>query len=84
MALGRPCLVTPGTNLADVVSEAGGWVTEAEPGAIAESIRRICKSRSSLPAVGRKLQNLARSKFNWCKIAKQLKEEYIAICKQNT
>lgn len=84
MALARPCLVTPGSNMADVVNEAGGWVTEAEPGAIAESIRRILESRSSLSVIGRNFQNLAHSRFNWFKIAKELKEEYIAICEQNT
>jgi len=84
MALGLPCLVTPATNMADVVSEAGGWVAEGQPDAIAKAIQEIYNSRASLPAIGKNTQNLACLRFDWHTIARQLKNEYTIICNDRT
>ena len=81
MALGRPCLVTPKTNMADVVRECGGWVCQAEPDSIADAIKDIYRSKVSLPAIGKRLQDLVRQRYTWSKVAHQLKAEYAKILK---
>ena len=53
MAMGRPCLVTPGTNMADVVCEGGGWQCQPDPDSIAESLKDIYQQRDSLQARGK-------------------------------
>lgn len=81
MALGRPCLVTPKTNMADVVRECGGWVCKAEPDSIADAIIDIYRSKASWPAIGKRLQDVVRQRFTWTKVAHQLKAEYAKILK---
>ena len=80
MALGRPCLVTPGTNVADVVCEGGGWQCQPDPVSIAETIKEIYKNRDSLKTIGQRSHDLIRSRFTWHDVAKQLLIEYENIC----
>jgi glycosyltransferase involved in cell wall biosynthesis len=84
MALGRPCLATPGANMADVIREGGGWISEADPDAIADTIYNIYKSKETLPAVGKRLRDFARSRFTWRKVAEQESEEYARLCNPQT
>jgi glycosyltransferase involved in cell wall biosynthesis len=76
IALGRPCLVTAGTNLSDVVEEACGWVCEPDAESIAEAIKSIWGKRDSLRALGRRSKELIRSRFTWEVIAQGLRKEY--------
>jgi glycosyltransferase involved in cell wall biosynthesis len=80
MALGRPCLVTPETNMADVVREGGGWECEPEPVSIAAALKTICERKDSLEVRGRLSHELIQEQFTWRKVAKQLYKEYIKIC----
>jgi glycosyltransferase involved in cell wall biosynthesis len=79
MALKRACLVTHKTNMADVVRECGGWVCEAEPDSIADAIIDMHRAKASLPAIGKRLQDVVRQRFTWIKVAHQLKAEYTKI-----
>ena len=79
MALKRACLVTPETNMADVVHECGGWVASTNPKSIAQAIMDIWRARTALGAVGKRLQDLARQRFKWSSVAQQLNEEYTEI-----
>ena len=79
MALGRPCLVTPGTNIADVVCEGGGWQCQLDPNSIAESLRDIYQQKDSLRVLGKQSHELIKTRFTWPKIAQQMSEEYAKI-----
>ncbi len=83
MALGKPCLVTPGTNIADVVCQGGGWQCQANPESIAEAINRICEKKSSIKDSGQRSRHLVQTRFSWRKIAQQLSGEYEKILNQN-
>jgi glycosyltransferase involved in cell wall biosynthesis len=83
MALGCPCLVTPGTNMADVVREGGGWECEPNPDSIAETIKLIYEKRDSLKVLGQQSRELIKSQFTWHKVAQQLSEEYAKVISQD-
>lgn len=83
MALGRPFLVTPGTNMAGISRECGGWVSAADPNSFADMILEVYKSRQSLNVVGQRLKELVRLRYTWRKVAEQLKEEYSRIIALN-
>ena len=79
MALRRPCLATPGANMADAIGEGGGWMADENPDSIAKTILEIYKLRDSLPTVGQQLQDMVRSKYTWGKIAEQERDEYTKV-----
>jgi glycosyltransferase involved in cell wall biosynthesis len=72
-------LVTPKTNMADVVGECGGWVCKAEADSIADAIIDIHSAKASWPAIGKRLQDVVRQRFTWTKGAQKLKAEYAKI-----
>lgn len=80
LACGLPCLLTPGTNMADSVASAGcGWVAEATPESIAATILKIVNSVSfDKELLRQNALNLAR-KFSWEKIAEDSILSYAAI-----
>jgi glycosyltransferase involved in cell wall biosynthesis len=80
MALGRPCLVTPGSNMGEVVHECGGWECKPNPRSIAETIKSIYEKRDSLGAIGEQSHKLMRSRFTWRQVAQQTSEEYLKLC----
>ena len=80
MALGRPCLVTPGSNMGEVVRECGGWECQPNAQSIAETIKNIYEKRDSLGLIGKRSHELIRSRFTWRKVAEQLFHEYNKIC----
>lgn len=79
MALGRPCLVTTGTNMGDVVREAGGWVCAPNPGSIAESLMNIKVRKGSLRDLGSMASRLIREKFTWKAVSMDLLMHYRRI-----
>ena len=83
MALGRSCLVTPGSNVADVVRAGGGWECQPDPTSIAEAIISIYDKKDSLQVVGCQSRELMRARFTWRKVAQQLTEEYAKIINQS-
>ena len=80
MALRRPCMVTPETNMADTVRQGGGWECQLNAESIAETIKCIYAKRESLPSRGQQSQELMRSQFTWREVAQQLCREYTEIC----
>ena len=83
MALGRPCLVTTGTNMADVVRQGGGWVCQDNPKSIAEAIKSIYEKRDFLEALGQQSRKLVQSRFTWRRVSQRLSEEYAKIIEQD-
>jgi glycosyltransferase involved in cell wall biosynthesis len=80
MALGRPCLVTPGSNMGELVHECGGWQCQPTPRSIAEKIKYIYEKRDSLGVVGQRSHEMMRLRFTWRKVAQQMSEEYAKLC----
>ncbi len=79
MALGRPSLVTPGSNVANIVREGGGWECEPDPKSIAEAIRSIYEKRDSLRMIGQRSRELIQARFTWRNVAEQLSGEYAKV-----
>lgn len=66
MAAGLPCLVTPGTNMGhDVAAFGAGWVADATPDAIAQSLTIILRQRQSLPERGYRARALVERCYRW-------------------
>jgi len=79
MAIGKPCLVTPGTNLSDVVRRGGGWVSEPGPESICEALKLIAAEKDSIPERGRLSRRLIKDEFTWMKVAEKLNGEYMSL-----
>lgn len=82
MALGRPYLATPGAIMGEAIHEGSGWMSEAKPDSIANTICTIYKSKKTLPSAGKRLQNFARSHYTWHKVAERESQEYAKIISQ--
>ncbi|MEH1966453.1 glycosyltransferase [Nostoc sp.] len=84
LSYGIPCLLTPGTNMADQVEAAGaGWSVEATPAAIAKGMQDILAARLELPKRGQAARNLVEEKYSWNQIGKQSLREYFNLLNQN-
>lgn len=80
MALGKPCLVTPTTNVADVVVKGGGWTCDPDPQSICTAIEKIQSfGTDAIKAAGQKSQQLAKDEYTWDHVAEQLKKEYSTL-----
>jgi glycosyltransferase involved in cell wall biosynthesis len=81
LAYGLPCLLTPGTNLADDVADAGaGWNVAPNPAGIAEGLRQVLTApRHELRQAGIRARQFAQREFHWPRIAARLVEQYRAI-----
>jgi glycosyltransferase involved in cell wall biosynthesis len=76
LALGRPSLATPGTNIADIVLRAGGWNCEPNPESIANSLNEIYGQKEKLKQIGKQAHELINKEFTWREIARRMKVEY--------
>lgn len=79
LAHGLPCLVTPGTNMAEEIQGAGaGWRVECDPWSVADGLRRIVTERQRLRGMGIAARKLA-SQYEWADVAARLKDIYERI-----
>lgn len=78
LAYGLPCLLTPGTNLAETVANAGaGWRVEPTPAGIAEGLRHVLRAAPcALQQAGRDARRLAEREFRWQQVAARVVEHY--------
>lgn len=66
LAYGVPCLLTPGTNIADEVVDGGaGWLVEGTAESIGRGIYRVLAERQRLPTMARNARRLAEERFSW-------------------
>jgi glycosyltransferase involved in cell wall biosynthesis len=81
LATGCPVLLTPATNLSDVVQEYGaGVVVEGTAEAVGKGIGRILETPSDrYAAMCLAAQRLASERFTWPKVAEQVAAAYRAI-----
>lgn len=77
MAHGVPCIVTPGTNVQDVVHEYdAGWCPSFDKEDIARAILNAVESKSQIRQKGYKARKLVEERFSWEKVATQTVYEY--------
>jgi glycosyltransferase involved in cell wall biosynthesis len=77
LAYGVPCILTPGTNVADEVAESGaGWKVGPEPAAIADGIARAVREKQRLPEMGRAARSLVSTHHTWDVVARKTVGEY--------
>ncbi|MBF0331919.1 MAG: glycosyltransferase [Candidatus Omnitrophica bacterium] len=79
MAIGKPSLVTPGTNMEDLVKTHGlGWTADETVDSIARAILDIAANRNEIRARGNASREYVRQHLIWDRIAvdyvRQLKE----------
>jgi glycosyltransferase involved in cell wall biosynthesis len=76
MALGVPCIVTPGTNMIEsVISNNAGWGTECNADSVANALVKIIDEKEMWVEKSRNAYNLA-SLYSWDAIAKKAHSEY--------
>lgn len=81
LAYGIPCLVTPGTNMAEEVKDFdAGWVTEEDSESIGNSLHKIILEKKLISQKGVNACQLA-NKYNWDNIANHFHSEINRINK---
>lgn len=72
MAIGLPCIVTPGTNMGEIGSEGAGWLVDPRPARIAELLEHVVSlPRQELDAIGARAQELVASRFSWDRVMRE-------------
>lgn len=80
LAYGVPCLLTPGTNIAEEVANAGaGWCTEPSAQAIAAALTEICNRRAELIDARINARKLAAERYSWERVAECNLEAYLKL-----
>jgi glycosyltransferase involved in cell wall biosynthesis len=80
LAVGRPTLITPATNLAQEITEAkAGNVVTVDPDAIAAGLVQAARlPGDELDRMGERARAVAREKFAWAAIAERMSRQYRA------
>lgn len=78
LAHGVPCLLTPGTNMADEVARFGaGWKVETTPSGVAAGIKRaLSEDRGVWVEAGRNARRLVEERYRWDIIGRKSVEQY--------
>lgn len=85
LSYGIPCIVTPQTNVADIIQQYKcGWVTELDAKAMANTIVSACNQYRDAEDALHKHARRAASMFTWYNIAKQTESCYKSIIKVYT
>ena len=81
MAEAKPCIVTWGTNMADIISKCrGGWVTDDDPASIADTFAQVSNvDKADLRAMGFRCLRWCREHHNWDEIANQYDDMYHSV-----
>lgn len=80
MAYKIPCLVTPGTNMAEEIEKNKcGWTTNNNKKSIANKIKEIIKNKYKLDKYSENARNLIKENYTWAVIAKKSLNEYKKI-----
>ena len=78
LAHGVPCLLTPGTNMADEVARFGaGWKVEPTSAGVADGIKRaLSENRDVWIEAGRNARRLVEERYRWDIIGRKSVEQY--------
>lgn len=72
MAFGKPCIVTPGSNMQAVISESnGGWLCDLSIDSIANTLLRVCEEKETILERGKNAKKYAQSHLTWPTLARQ-------------
>ena len=82
MALGKPAIATPGTNIQDIVINASGWTTDLSIDSITNLLLKVYYDRKSIVARGQNAQRYMIENLSWKKIALKLADQYSKIIKE--
>jgi glycosyltransferase involved in cell wall biosynthesis len=70
MAFGKPCLVTPGSNMQKIVSKCnGGWLCDSTIDSIIVTISKIYEERGLIYERGINAKKHIKKNYSWSKIA---------------
>lgn len=77
MSYGLPCLVTEGTSLGSIISEANaGWVAKTDAEDIAVCIQKAVFDRSKWMEYGINARKAVQEKFSWDAVAEDTVKQY--------
>ena len=77
MSCGLPCLITKGTSLGSVISDAhAGWTAETTAEGIAARLVEAVEQRAMWPELGRNGVAAAREHFSWDVVASDTVRQY--------
>lgn len=72
IALEKPCIVTPGTNVQDIISLCnGGWLCDDSVDSIAKAILQVEKERDEILERGINAKNYVKEHLTWPIVAQQ-------------
>lgn len=78
-AYGLPCVVTPGTNMSDVIlAEGAGWVCDLSPESVREAIVAAASSAEAYAEMALASRRVAEL-FSWPSIAKSIRTDYLKV-----
>ena len=78
-AYGLPCVVTPGTNMSDVIlAEGAGWVCDLSPESVREAIVVAASSAEAYAEMALASRRVAEL-FSWPSIAKSIRTDYLKV-----
>ena len=82
ISYGLPCIVTPATNMADIIEGSGcGWVTDIDSERIAKKIEQAVKEYALNSDKYIKACKKTSRQFTWDNIAKQTIDLYTSVIK---
>lgn len=80
MAYSIPCMVTPGTNMAEEILEANaGWVVGCSEEEVANGIIKMIRERDLIRLKGLNARNLVKNKHSWNIIASLTVRNYFEL-----
>ena len=80
LSYGIPCIVTPGTNMADDISTFNaGWVSSLDSSLIAETIKRAVEEYNMKNNELRDNALRLSQEFYWAKIAEKKIKKYSSV-----
>lgn len=78
-AYGLPCVVTPGTNMSDVIlAEGAGWVCDLSPESVRDAIAAAAGSTDGYSEMALASSRVA-DMFSWPSIAKSIRADYLKV-----
>lgn len=84
MAMKKPCLVTPGTNVEEMVIKGDGWKCNLNSDEIAQCLLKINKlSKSEIIKRGQKSYSLVKDKYTWKDVATCNIENYKKVLSES-
>ncbi|RLE40008.1 hypothetical protein DRJ16_07590, partial [Candidatus Woesearchaeota archaeon] len=80
MACGKPVVVTPGTNMKEVILESGGgWVADGSVQSLSETLISVIADPKEIAERGVRAKKYIQDELTWDKIAKEYAEKLSAI-----